>query len=48
MTHKVKKGEWVWKIAREYDVPAKEIMKANDLTARKARSLQPGAVLCIP
>ena len=46
--HKVKKGEWVFKIARKYGVPPKEIMKANDLTAKKARNLQPGTVLCIP
>jgi LysM repeat protein len=46
--HKVKKGEWVFKIARKYDVPPKQIMKANDLTSRKARNLQPGTVLCIP
>jgi LysM repeat protein len=46
--HKVKKGEWVWKIAEKYDVAPKKIMKANNLTAKKARKLQPGTVLCIP
>jgi len=47
-THKVKRGEWVWKIAEKYDVPPKEIMVANNLTSKKARMLQPGTVLCIP
>jgi LysM repeat protein len=46
--HKVKKGEWVWKIAAEYGVAPKEIMKANNLTSRKAKVLQPGTILCIP
>ena len=46
--HKVKRGEWVYKIARKYDVPPKEIMAANNLTSRKAKTLQPGTVLCIP
>jgi len=46
--HKVKRGEWVWQIARKYDVPPKEIMAANNLTSRKAKTLQPGTVLCIP
>lgn len=46
--HKVKRGEWVYQIARKYDVPPKEIMAANNLTSRKAKTLQPGTVLCIP
>lgn len=46
--HKVKKGEWVWQIARKYDVAPKKIMTANNLTSRKAKTLQPGTVLCIP
>lgn len=46
--HKVKRGEWVFKIARKYKVSPKEIMVANNLTSKKAKSLQPGTVLCIP
>jgi LysM repeat protein len=46
--HKVKKGEWVWKIAREYDVSPYEILAANDLTVKQANTIQPGLVLCIP
>ena len=46
--HKVKAGEWVWQIAREYDVSPYKILSANGMTIKSANSIQPGTVLCIP
>ena len=46
--HKVKKGEWLWQIARDYGVSPYDIMEANGLTRKTARNLSPGQVLCIP
>ena len=46
--HTVKKDEWVWQIAEQYDVKPKEILAANNLTSKQAETLQPGTVLCIP
>jgi LysM repeat protein len=46
--HRVKRGEWVWQIAREYDVSPYDILAANDLTIKQANTIQPGLVLCIP
>ena len=46
--HKVKKGEWVWQIARDYDVSPYKILEANNLTIKKANTIHPGEVLCIP
>lgn len=46
--HTVKKGEWVWQLAREYDVSPYDILDANDLSLKKANTIQPGEVLCIP
>lgn len=46
--HKVKKGEWVWQLARDYDVSPYKILEANNLTIKKANIIQPGTVLCIP
>jgi LysM repeat protein len=46
--HKVKKGEWVWQIARDYDVSPYKILEANNLTIKKAKIIRPGQVLCIP
>jgi N-acetylmuramoyl-L-alanine amidase len=48
LRHRVKKGEWVWQIARKYGVDPQKVMRANDLTSRKAKTLQPGTILCIP
>jgi LysM repeat protein len=46
--HRVAKGEWVWQIAREYDVSPYDILAANDLTIKQANTIRPGLVLCIP
>jgi LysM repeat protein len=46
--HRVEKGEWVWQIAREYDVSPYDILAANDLTIKQANTIRPGLVLCIP
>jgi LysM repeat protein len=46
--HKVKKGEWVWQIARDYGVSPYKILSANNLTIKKANKINPGKVLCIP
>jgi membrane-bound lytic murein transglycosylase D len=43
--HTVEKGEWVWQLAREYDVSPYDILDANDLSLKKANSIQPGQVL---
>jgi membrane-bound lytic murein transglycosylase D len=48
LRHRVKKGEWVWQIARKYGVEPQKVMAANNLTSRKAKVLQPGTMLCIP
>jgi LysM repeat protein len=46
--HTVKKGEWVWQLAREYGVSPYDILDANGLSIKKANTIQPGQVLCIP
>ena len=46
--HRVKPGEWVWQIARSYGVSPYDILAANGLTINTARTIYPGAVLCIP
>ena len=46
--HKVKAGEWVWQIARDYDVSPYKILSANGMTIKGANNIQPGKVLCIP
>jgi LysM repeat protein len=46
--HVVKKGEWVWQIARDYGVSPYSILAANDLTIKQARNIQAGQRLCIP
>jgi LysM repeat protein len=46
--HKVKSGEWVWQIARQYGVSPYDILSANNLTIDTARTVYPGTVLCIP
>ncbi|NIO40497.1 MAG: LysM peptidoglycan-binding domain-containing protein [Burkholderiales bacterium] len=43
--HVVRPGEWLYKIARQYQVSASDIMKANDLASGK---LVPGQQLVIP
>lgn len=44
--HKVKKGESVWRIARQYDVPVYTVVSANPDKAKKI--IQPGDTLTIP
>ncbi len=46
--HKVKAGEWVWQIARQYGVSPYDILSANNLTIQTANTIHPGKVLCIP
>jgi LysM repeat protein len=46
--HTVKPGEWVWQIARNYGVDARDILTANNMTIQSARTIHPGMVLCIP
>lgn len=46
--HKVKSGDWVWQIAREYGVSPYDILAANNLTIQTANTIYPGMVLCIP
>ncbi len=46
--HTVKKGEWVWQIARDYGVSPYDILAANGLTIKSANTIYPGKVLCIP
>jgi LysM repeat protein len=46
--HVVKKGEWVWQIARDYGVSPYSILSANDLTIKQARTIHVGQKLCIP
>jgi LysM repeat protein len=46
--HTVKRGEWVWQIARVYGVPAQDVLAANGLTVQTADPIYPGTELCIP
>ncbi|MFC2030791.1 LysM peptidoglycan-binding domain-containing protein, partial [Chloroflexota bacterium] len=46
--HTVKKGEWVYQIARKYGVGANKLLRANNLTVNSANTIYPGMVLCIP
>lgn len=46
--HTVKRGEWVWQLARDYQVSPYAILEANNLTIKKANTIYPGQVLCIP
>jgi LysM repeat protein len=46
--HTVQRGEWVWKIARNYGVSPYDILAANGLTVQTADTILPGSVLCIP
>lgn len=46
--HRVKRGDWVWQIARDYGVSPYDILKANNLTVKQANTIHPGRVLCIP
>lgn len=48
VNHKVKSGEWVWQIARQYGVSPYDILSANNLSIATARTIYPGMVLCIP
>jgi len=46
--HTVQRGEWLWQIAREYDVSPYSIMSANGLSLPSASTIYAGMVLCIP
>jgi len=46
--HTVKRGEWVWQIARNYSVSPYAIMAANGMTMPQASTIYAGMVLCIP
>jgi LysM repeat protein len=46
--HTVKRGEWIWQIARNYGVSPYDILAANGLTVQTANNIYPGMVLCIP
>lgn len=46
--HTVKRGEWIYQIARNYGVSAAKLMSVNGLTVRSANLILPGKVLCIP
>lgn len=46
--HTVKRGEWIYQIARNYGVSAAKLMSVNGLTVRSANLIYPGKVLCIP
>jgi putative chitinase len=46
--HTVKQGEWVWQLARDYDVSPYDILSANGLSVQSANTIYPGKVLCIP
>jgi LysM repeat protein len=46
--HTVKRGEWVWQIARNYSVSPYAIMTANGMTMPQASTIYAGMVLCIP
>jgi LysM repeat protein len=46
--HTVKRGEWVWQIARSYGVSPQSILAANGLTVQTADPIYPGTELCIP
>ena len=46
--HTVKRGEWVWQIARNYGVSPYAIMRANGMSMPQASTIYAGMVLCIP
>jgi lysozyme len=48
LRHTVKRGEWVWQIARNYGVSPYDILAANGLTIQSANVIYAGRVLCIP
>jgi len=46
--HTVQEGEWIWQIARDYDVSPYAILEANGLSVESGNNIKPGQVLCIP
>jgi LysM repeat protein len=46
--HEVKAGEYLLKIADDYDVPIKAIMKANGMNRESANKIRSGQIICIP
>lgn len=45
VTHKVQQGEWLYKIARDYNVTPSELMKLNNMN--RSSQLSPGDVIII-
>jgi ABC-type dipeptide/oligopeptide/nickel transport system permease subunit/LysM repeat protein len=46
--HTVKRGEWLWQIARDFGASPQDVMAANGLTRQTANTIYAGMVLCIP
>jgi LysM repeat protein len=46
--HTVKRGEWVWQIARNYGVSPYDILAANGMSVATGSTIYAGTVLCIP
>jgi LysM repeat protein len=46
--HTVQPGEWIYSIARKYNIPPDQLLAANPRLAANPDSLQPGDVLNIP
>lgn len=44
--HQVKEGETIWSIAKSYQVPAEDIVRANDYY--EIKELRPGSLIFIP
>lgn len=47
VSHTVKRGEWIWQIARNYGVSPYDIMTANGMSIQTS-TIHAGQVLCIP
>lgn len=46
--HPLERGETLWHLSKSYGVPLDAILRENELSERRARSLTPGTVLRIP
>lgn len=47
-TYKVKSGDSPWKIAKQFNVNAEEILRLNNLDETSAKNLKPGDVIRVP
>lgn len=47
-TYKVKSGDSPWKIAKQFNVNAEEILRLNNLDENTAKNLKPGDVIRVP